>query len=475
MIAAVFAVAAIAVVSLDLVDAGARGAPAGALTPKGCIDDNDTATDPDQGEDTCALSANGMHGAKGVVATGDGKSVYVVSGEDDAIVRFKRSRRTGALTPRGCIDDNDTGTDPEQGPDNCAKSANGLDGLEAIAASPDGKSLYTVSGEDAVARFKRNTRTGALKPRGCIDDNDTGTDPAQGEDHCAESTNGLNSPQSVTVSGDGKSVYVTSEVDDAIVRFKRSRRTGALKPQGCIDDNDTATDPSQGEDNCGQSADGLQTVTSTVVSGDGKWLYAISDQDDAVVRLKRSRRTGALTPRGCIDDNDTATDPSQGEDDCARSTNGLDAGTSIALSADGRSLYAASEEDSAIVRFKRSRRTGALTPRGCIDDNDDLNDDCADSTNGLGGLESIALSKDGTSLYSISEGDDAIVRFDRSTTTGALTPKGCIDDNDELNDDCARSTNGLASAASFAIGQDGKSLYAAGEGDDAIVRFKRTD
>ena len=93
----------------------------------------------------------------------------------------------------------------------------------------------------------------------------------------------------------------------------------------------------------------------------------------------------------------------------------------------------------------------------------------------MGGLESIALSKDGTSLYSISEGDDAIVRFDRSTTTGALTPKGCIDDNDELNDDCARSTNGLASAASLAISQDAKSLYAAGEEDDAIVVFKRAD
>jgi 6-phosphogluconolactonase (cycloisomerase 2 family) len=471
--ASVVAIAGAAVL-FGLVSAGARRSPPGVLTPKGCIDDNDTATDPEQGEDGCARSTNGLHGAKGIVVSADGRSAYAVSGEDDAIVRFKRNTRTGALKPKGCIDDNDTATDPEQGPDNCAQSTNGLAGAEAVAASGDGRSVYAVSGEDdAVVRFKRNRRTGALKPRGCIDDNDTATDPSQGEDNCAQSANGLNSPQSVTVSPDGKSVYVTGEVDDAIVRFKRNRRTGALKPRGCIDDNDRATDPSQGEDHCAKSTNGLNTVTATAVTRDGRWLYAISDLDDAIVRFKRSTRTGALKPKGCIDDNDTATDSTQGEDNCAQSAGGLHGGTSIAVSRDGKSLYAASEEDAAIVRFKRNVRTGALRPKGCIQDNEVADGDCSRSTKGLEGLESVTLSRDGKSLYSVAEDDDAIVRFDRDPDTGSIKPNGCIDDNDNVNDRCARSTNGLSSAASLAISRDGKSVYGAGEEDDAIVRFRR--
>jgi len=60
-----------------------------------------------------------------------------------------------------------------------------------------------------------------LTPKGCIDDNDTLSDPTQGEDNCADSTNGLAKLTSVAISRDGKSVYTTSEIDGAISRFKR--------------------------------------------------------------------------------------------------------------------------------------------------------------------------------------------------------------------------------------------------------------
>jgi len=110
---------------------------------------------------------------------------------------------------------------------------------------------------------------GTLTPRGCIDDDDTMTDPAQGEDNCGKSTDGLEGSSSVVVSRDGTSVYVASEGSDAIVRFKRDTANGALTPKGCVDDNDTGD--GQGPDDCGKSTDGLNSVTSLALSSDGKW------------------------------------------------------------------------------------------------------------------------------------------------------------------------------------------------------------
>jgi 6-phosphogluconolactonase (cycloisomerase 2 family) len=297
--------------------------------------------------------------------------------------------------------------------------------------------------------------TGALTARGCVDDNDSGADS------CEQMTNGLNGANSVAVSPDGRSVYAASFDDAAIVRLKRNRTTGALTPKGCVDDNDS------GADSCGQMTNGLDGAVSVAVSGDGRSVYAASDFDSAIVRLKRNRTTGRVTPKGCVDDNDS------GPDSCGQMTNGLAGAISVAVSRDGRSLYAASLSDHAIVRFKRDRTTGRLTPRGCIDDNDTGADSCAKMTNGLDGANSVTVSGDGRSVYATSQFDDAIVRFKRNRTTGALTPKGCIDDNDTGADSCGQMTEGLAGAVSIAVSTGGRSVYAASFGDDAVVRFKR--
>ena len=63
--------------------------------------------------------------------------------------------------------------------------------------------------------------------------------PPKGANGCAKAR-GLNGPNSVAVSADGKSVYATSLVSNAVTSFRRNRSTGALDPargaSGCIAD-----------------------------------------------------------------------------------------------------------------------------------------------------------------------------------------------------------------------------------------------
>ena len=80
------------------------------------------------------------------------------------------------------------------------------------------------------------------------------------------------------------------------------------------------------------------------------------------------------------------------------------------------------------------------------------------------------MSPDGATVYVAGLG--AIVRLRRSAATGALTPKGCVED-DSGGGECAQTSDGLTGAASVALSPDGTSLYAATQFDDAIVQFLR--
>ena len=200
------------------------------------------------------------------------QSVYVVS-YNDAVVRLNRDTTTGSITQpagtAGCI--SETGAGP------CA-DGHALAEPLGVAVSPDGKSVYATSfAGRAVARFNRNTSTGAITQpagtAGCI--SETGSGP------CADG-HGLSLADSVAVSPDGKNVYVATE-GSAVARLNRNTTTGAITQPagsaGCIS-----------ETGAGPCADGhgLSYPTSVVVSANGKSVYVSSSDSDAVARLNRA-------------------------------------------------------------------------------------------------------------------------------------------------------------------------------------------
>ena len=177
---------------------GAITQPAGTA---GCVSET--------GAGPCA-DGHALDAPHSVAASPDGKSVYVASFDSDAVARLDRNTTSGAITQpagtAGCV--SETGAGP------CA-NGHALVTPYSVAVSPDGRSVYLASnGSDAVARLIRNATTGAITQpagtAGCVSETGAGL--------CADG-HGLDSPLSVAVSPDGKSVYVAA---------CRQQRRGAL-------------------------------------------------------------------------------------------------------------------------------------------------------------------------------------------------------------------------------------------------------
>src|ERR1700733_4505705 len=121
-----------------------------------------------------------------------------------------------ALTPQLALAQNpgaltELGSSPATG--------TGLNGTQDVVVSPDGNNVYAIgSSDDAIAEFTRNA-DGSLTQAGCIADVD-----ADGTCDTTTAT-GLEDPQAIAISPDGKSVYVAaedSEGDPDIAEFTRS-------------------------------------------------------------------------------------------------------------------------------------------------------------------------------------------------------------------------------------------------------------
>jgi len=340
---------------------------------------------------------------------------------------------------------------------------NGLHSAQALALSPDGTSLYAAgSGDSALAVFSVDPATGALA---FLEEDKQGSAGIEG----------LGGASAVAVSPDGANVYAAGTQDDSLAVFVRDAGTGALAfverervsvdaVTGLAGVNAVAISPdgtnvyatgTNGiaiflrDANAGiltfMGADtGLKSPQALAISPDGSHLYAASGSNNAVAAFVRDPSTGMLTLVQTVQDNTGGVD-------------GLAGATALAVSPEGAHVYVAGKLDDAIAVFSRDASTGTLSFI-------ELERQAVDGASGLDGVQALAVSPDGTHVYSAAGTGNALGVFDRDPATGSLTFV-------QAQRDAVGTVDGLAGVAAVAVSADGNYVYVAGKSANAVTTF----
>jgi 6-phosphogluconolactonase (cycloisomerase 2 family) len=350
----------------------------------------------------------------------DGTNLYVVSSTTDTLAVFARNPGTGALVFLQSQKDRTGGVE-------------GLAGVSSVTVSPDGRHVYaTAYASGTVTVFRRDADTGVLTFLQVIREAVGGVE-------------GLTGASGITVSPDGKSVYVAGQLRETLTVFSRNDATGGLTYLQEFVDNTNGVD-------------GLNGVEDVIVSPDGRFVYGAGSGEDEVSFFARDLKTGALTYIDRIKN-------------ARQGVQGLNGVTALAISYDGQYLYTTGTVNSgdnrgAVAVFKRDIATGGLTFVQVMQDG-------TGGVTGLAGASGLVLSPDGGHVYVSAQGGDpggglplagTLADFRRDPVTGRLSLQQVLAEDVQV-------VKGLAEAAAVTVSPDGKWIYVAAYKDKAISIF----
>jgi len=342
----------------------------------------------------------------------------------------------------------------------CPRASSALQDAAALALVDRGRHVAVAApGSDAVAFLRRTPGSGALAHGFCVS--------GPGDRSCPAHAAGLHGADALAA--DSGMLDVGSIDDRAVVVLRGGAQAG------CV-----SAGPVPG---CALRDRALGHVAALAVSPDGRLVYAATyggdPGEDTIVAL-RQRTGGARSgspvlrplggPGGC------AQSLGPGAARCVR-VSGLQGAVAVAVSPDGRSVYAASSVSSALAQFTRNGASGAITPAGCVGDTTSVGADdapCATRTPGLRGADAVLVSPDGRSVYVASADPGAVLAFTRDPASGALRqiagPGGCL-----VAFAIAGCTTApeLRGARALSLAPGARELDVAAPGADAVVPLTR--
>ena len=410
-----------------------------------------------RGEDGCIHARGTNRCARGravkspedIAVSPDGRHVYVASFGSHAVAVFSRRRRTGNLEQlpgrRGCVVLRRSRT--------CG-TARAIARPVSIAISPDGANVYVAAAaSDALAVFARNRQTGALRQlpggSGCLSQR-----PGGG---CVVGR-ALNEPTSVTVSPDGARVYVAGRRFPSGVavlsRASDGSLTQAADTSGCVSHHGTS--------GC-RPARGISGPEEVAVSPDSRFVLVAGMRSHAVATLQvvPDGLSQAEGEAGCI-----ARVLAEG---CARGHT-LRGPVDLAITAGGGDVYVASSIADGIAVLGRDPATGVLTQApgraGCI--SQDGGGGRCRRGRALDEVWGVALSPDGRNVYAVSAKVNMLGAIARNRSNGTLSQLrgryGCFIRAGGFG--CPEG-RGLTVAVAVTVSPDGRNVYAVS--DDAFL------
>jgi 6-phosphogluconolactonase (cycloisomerase 2 family) len=347
----------------------------------------------------------------------------------------------------------------------CAE-ARALNGPDALAVSPDGRSVYVASSgvapnvagnSGSIAGFARDAATGRIAQpagaAGCVGDLDDG---------CGEAR-GIEVTSAVAVSGDGRSVYATGFGSDAVAVFARSPNgslTQLAGAGGCV---------AAGESEGCAVGPGLRGAADLAIAGGGANVYVASFRSNAIASFARDTRTGRLRQlagdAACIAEQESEREDGESTvvESC-RPGKALTGATTVTTSPDGRSVYVLARDAIATFRrapgggltqlpgsisaFRRDSSSGALSPMAAL------------ASSALDGVAGLTITPGGDGLYAVSPYQDAVLAFTRKADGRLDQPRGaaaCVSDV-ERTDSCMHAQV-LSRASAAGVSPDGRHLY----------------
>jgi sugar lactone lactonase YvrE len=208
-------------------------------------------------------------------------------------------------------------------------------------------------------------------------------------------------------------------------------------------------------------ARGLLGSDAIVVSPDNKNVYVASGPDSfgALAAFRRNRATGALTQlagtAGCTSNDGRSDHELPSSKTCAKGGVGLGGLSDVAISADGKTVYAVSTFP-AVDTFRRNTTTGALTLLQCF--TAAAEDGCTAAA--IQQPNSVTPSADGTTLFVGGEELSTFTLNPDGTIAGTGTCVAVL--GTDPYDGCASAPRaaGLVRIGSLTAAPDGSRLYA---------------
>jgi 6-phosphogluconolactonase (cycloisomerase 2 family)/Ca2+-binding RTX toxin-like protein len=281
----------------------------------------------------------------------DPANLYVASPLTSSISVFQRDVQTGRLTFVQAVAEGDQQKVLDTNGNTVTLTVAGLGGADSVAVSPDGSTvLVSAFFDNQIAVFHRDPGTGKLTFASTVSDPNLATPTSLALDtqgtHLYVTTrvnnsllvfaknadgtwslsqqlqNGLNGvtglsgPVSLTLSADGRNIYVAAQGSSSLALFARDAGTGLLTFEGAV---------VNGQD----GVDGLGGASSVAVSPDGQVVVVAGGDENAAAAFRRDPTTGLLTFVQVVQNH-------------TGGVQGLALPVSLAFSPDGRQVYAGS-------------------------------------------------------------------------------------------------------------------------------------